>query len=149
MDWITDLLVRQSADLLARPSGPFAFRFLLQPVMAIIAGVKDGLTDARTGRSPYLWTVLAGAGERTALLHEGLHATGRIILLGLIMDAAYQIVALRKFYPGEAVIVALLLAFVPYALTRGPVARLARRGGNGFSRPGHSRMDGGENKPNV
>ena len=116
---------RQWADLLARPSGPFAFRFLLQPTMAIIAAVKDGLEDARTGRSPYFWTILTRAEERGAALREGLRATSRIIVLGLVMDAAYQIVALRTFYPGEAVIISLVLAFVPYLLTRGSVARVA------------------------
>jgi hypothetical protein len=125
MDWISDLLARQWADLLARPSGPFAFRLVLQPTMAVITALKDGLEDARTGRSPYFWTVLTRAGERGARLREGLTATSRIIVLGLIMDAAYQVIALRKFYPGEAVIISLLLAFVPYLLTRGPVARMA------------------------
>jgi hypothetical protein len=47
------------------------------------------------------------------------------MLLGLVMDSAYQVVALRTFYPGEAVIILLLLAFVPYLLVRGPVARAA------------------------
>ena len=35
--------------------------------------------------------------------------------------------ATALFYPGEALIVALLLAFVPYLLIRGPAARIARR----------------------
>jgi hypothetical protein len=34
---------------------------------------------------------------------------------------------LRRFYPAEAVIVALLFAFVPYVIMRGPAARIARR----------------------
>jgi hypothetical protein len=93
--------------------------------MAIIAAIKHGIKDARTGRSPYTWTVLTSTEKRGARLREGLRATGRIIVLGLAMDAAYQIVALRKFYPGEAMMVALVLAFVPYLLTRGPVARIA------------------------
>jgi hypothetical protein len=42
------------------------------------------------------------------------------------MDAIYQYVVLKTFYPGEAVIIALLLAFVPYILLRGPIARIAR-----------------------
>jgi hypothetical protein len=42
------------------------------------------------------------------------------------MDAIYQATVLKTFYPGEAVIVAILLAFVPYLLLRGPVARVAR-----------------------
>jgi hypothetical protein len=32
---------------------------------------------------------------------------------------------LKTFYPGEAVIIAILLTFVPYLLLRGPIARVA------------------------
>ena len=35
------------------------FRFILQPIMATIAALYDGIKDARTGRSPYLWTILS------------------------------------------------------------------------------------------
>ena len=60
-------------------------------------------------------------------MHEGLISTARIVLLGIGMDAIYQYKVLETFYPGEAVIVALLLAVVPYFLLRGPIARIARR----------------------
>jgi hypothetical protein len=43
------------------------------------------------------------------------------------MDAIYQATVLKTFYPGETVIIAILLAFVPYLLLRGPIARIARR----------------------
>ena len=47
------------------------------------------------------------------------------------MDVIYQLVVLKTFYPGEAVIVAIVLAFVPYLILRGPIARIARwRRGN-------------------
>jgi hypothetical protein len=36
------------------------------------------------------------------------------------------LIVLKTFYPGEAVIVAAALAFVPYVLLRGPIARIAR-----------------------
>jgi hypothetical protein len=114
-------------DLVERPSGPMAFRFILQPVMVAIAAIHDGIKDARTGRSPYFWTVLSKPHERVARLREGLNATARIILLGLAMDVIYQIIALKTFYPVEALIIALMLAFVPYLLIRGPAARIARR----------------------
>ena len=42
------------------------------------------------------------------------------------MDAIYQWRVLGTFYPGEAFIVVLLLAFFPYLLMRGPVDRIAR-----------------------
>jgi hypothetical protein len=44
----------------------------------------------------------------------------------MCMDTVYQLIVLKAFYPAEAVIVALALAFVPYLLLRGPVARIAR-----------------------
>jgi hypothetical protein len=102
------------------------FRFILQPLMVAIIAIRHGLNDARTGRSPYFWTMLGNPRERRQRLNEGLNATARIILLGLLMDAVYQILVLRQFYPAEAVIVALLFAFVPYVIIRGPVARIAR-----------------------
>jgi hypothetical protein len=111
-------------NILDRPGGPMTFRFVLQPLMAAVAAVRDGFRDARTGQSPYLWTMLSRP-ERGGRLREGIVATGRIILLGLAMDAIYQAIVLKTFYPGEAVIVAILLAFVPYVLLRGPAARLA------------------------
>jgi hypothetical protein len=113
-------------DLVGRPGGPMSFRIFLQPIMAVIAALVDGIKDAKTGRSPYFWTVLTNPEERAGRLREGLISTARIILLGLVMDVIYQVIALRAFYPVEAVVVALLLAFVPYLLLRGPVARVAR-----------------------
>jgi hypothetical protein len=42
-------------QLIARPTGPMAFRFILQPIMAAIAALRDGVNDARSRRSPYFW----------------------------------------------------------------------------------------------
>ena len=111
-------------DITGRPSGPMAFRFILQPVMATIAAWKDGARDAATGRSPYFWTVLTDRTRRRDRLMEGLRATGKILALGLLMDLGYQAFVLKAFYPVEAIVVALVLAFVPYLLLRGPFARV-------------------------
>jgi hypothetical protein len=113
-------------NLIDRPGGPMTFRFILQPVMAAIAATHDGIEDARSGRSAYFWTLLVNPTERLGRLHEGLISTARVVLLGLVMDTIYQLMVLKTFYPGEAVIVALALAFLPYLLLRGPVARIAR-----------------------
>ena len=121
-----DVLSRIWADLVARPAGPLSFRFILQPVMATLLAVRDGIKDARTGRSPYFWTVIHNPAERRARLHEGLVATSRILALGLLMDAIYQFKVSERFHVGEALIVAVALAFIPYLLIRGPAARLTR-----------------------
>ena len=112
-------------DLMDRPFGPMMFRFILQPIMAAIAALHDGVKDARAGSSPYFWAILTNRGERSARLREGFISTARVIILGLVMDVTYQLIVLHTFYPGEAAIVALLLAFVPYLLLRGLFFRVA------------------------
>ena len=113
-------------DLIERPEAEMKFRFILQPLMATLAAIHDGREDARAGRSPYFITLYRNPRERTPLLREGLNATARIILLGLVMDVIYQALVLKTFYPNEALVVALLLAFVPYLIVRGLVLRVAR-----------------------
>jgi hypothetical protein len=114
-------------NLLDRSGGPMTFRFVLQPIMATIAALYDGLRDARAGRSPYFWTIIFDSTKRSSRLGEGLISTARIILLGLVMDAIYQLIEFGTFYPAESAVIALLLAFVPYLLLRGPCARIARK----------------------
>ena len=111
-------------NLVERPFGPMTFRFILQPIMASIVAWRDGARDARRGRSPYLWTMLTNRTKAGGRLHEGLIATARILLLGLVMDVIYQAIAFETFHPGEAAIISTLLAFVPYLLLRGPAARV-------------------------
>jgi hypothetical protein len=133
-----EVLMRIWQNLVERPGGPMTFRFILQPIMATVAAALAGVRDARAGRSPYFWSILRDPQQRGPRLQEGMVATARIILLGLVMDVIYQIVVFDTFHPGEAAIVALLLAFVPYLLLRGPVARIARwwlgRGSAGATR---------------
>jgi hypothetical protein len=124
-------------DIVERPSGPMAFRLLLQPAVAAILAVRDGIKDAQIGRSPYFWTVLTDPERRQARLLEGLGATARVMVLALIMDAIYQVRVLGTFYPGEAAIVALLLAFLPYLLIRGLASRIARRRGRSAAGAAH------------
>jgi SulP family sulfate permease len=120
-----EVLQRIWQNMLDRPGGSMNFRFLLQPVMATLAAMRDGIGDARTGRAPFLSTILRDPAQRKGRLHEAVVSTARIILLGLCMDGIYQFVEFDTFHPAEAVVIALLLAFVPYALLRGPLTRVA------------------------
>lgn len=113
-------------QLIERPGGPMTFRFILQPCMAAIAALRDGVNDAKSGRPPYFWALLTNPLEDSERLYEGVISTARVILLGLCMDAVYQWIVLKTFYPAEAVIVAIALAFFPYLLLRGPISRVVR-----------------------
>jgi len=114
-------------NILARPGGPMTFRFVLQPVMAGIAAFRDGVKDARLGRSPYFYAMIRGDEGSGRRLSEGIVATAKILILGVIMDIFYQLIFISTFHPAESALIAVLLAFVPYALLRGIVRRLASR----------------------
>jgi hypothetical protein len=100
--------------------------------MAGIAALRDGANDAKARRSPYFWALLANPFERGHILYEGLISTARVILLGLCMDAIYQWIVLKTFYPGEAVIVAIALAF--FLICCCAVLLIALRGGGAASK---------------
>lgn len=127
MSELQGLLSRLWSDLVARPGGPLEFRLLLQPLVAALLAVRDGMRDARTGRSPYFWTLVHDPARRPERLRDGVRATFRVVLLGVAIDAFYQFKVHGTVYPGEALGIALLLGFVPYLLIRGPTDRIARR----------------------
>ena len=54
-------------------------------------------------------------------------ATSQMALIGLVMDVIYQLKALDRFYPVEAVMMVLLLAVIPYFVLRWIVERVALR----------------------
>jgi hypothetical protein len=60
-------------------------------------------------------------------LREGLTSIARVILIGLSMDIIYQFKVLDHFYPAEALMMAILLAVVPYFAFRWLVELVARR----------------------
>jgi hypothetical protein len=55
----------------------------------------------------------------------------KVFIIALVLDVIYELIVYRWVYPGQAVIVATILAIVPYLLIRGPVTRVMRR----FPRP--------------
>jgi hypothetical protein len=123
-----ELFARIWENLGGRVGGPMTFRIILQPLVATVLAVRAGLLDARTGKPPYFWTILTSPADRRELLREGWKAVAKVFTLAALIDAAYQVMVFRWVYPGEVLLVAFLLACVPYLLIRGPVNRIARSG---------------------
>jgi len=118
---------RFAENLVDRISGPMKFRFVLQPVMAVIFAVIAGLKDAKTGKPPYFWALFTNPAERAGMLKDGWKSVGKVFVLALVLDIVYQIIVLHTVYPGEVLIVALALAIVPYLIVRGLVTRIAAK----------------------
>ena len=121
-----ELLTRFWSDVVGRFHGPFSFRFVLQPLMALVFAARDGIVDARQGRPPYFWTIFTRPGERWDLLREGGKAVTRVIALGVLMDVAYQLLTFHRIYAPQLIVIVLALAFLPYVVFRGPINRIAK-----------------------
>ena len=119
-----DILTRFMEHFVGRVQGPMHFRMVLQPLMAIIFAVRDGRKDAREGRPAYGWALFTNPDHRRDMLRNGWKSVGKIFILALVLDAIYQYIELKWFYPGEALVVAIMLALLPYLLLRGPINRL-------------------------
>ena len=119
-------------EILARPDGPLAMRFYLQPLMASIFALRDGLRDARMQRPAYFWGLFTHPSQRIELLRSGWKSVGKIFVLAAVLDVIYQLIVLHGLRPLQTVVVASLLAIVPYVIVRGPVNRIAKiaRGGS-------------------
>ncbi len=127
-----DLIIRIWNNLLERTEGPMHFRFLLQPLMSLIFAFRAAWRDVKTGTSPYLWRFEAMKNERKEIASEAWKDVGKVFVLAAALDIIYQLIVIfgeeqkERFYPLESIVVALLLAIVPYVLLRGPLNRLLR-----------------------
>jgi uncharacterized membrane protein len=117
--------MRAVQNLIDRVSGPMHFRFILQPVMASIFAVIAGLRDAKANRPPYLWSLISDASHRADMVQSGWKSVGKVIIVALALDLAYQVIVLHFVYLGEAIIVAFIVVIAPYLILRGLVTRLA------------------------
>jgi hypothetical protein len=126
MDEIT-IWMRAVQNLIDRVSGPMSFRFILQPVMASIIAIIAGLRDAKAGKPPYFWSLLTGRTGRVDRIKDGWKSVGKVIIVALVLDLAYQIIVLRFVYPTEAIIVAFVVVIAPYLIVRGLVTRLTAK----------------------
>lgn len=119
--------VQVGSRLLARVSGPLKFRLLLQPATAAFFAIRSGLRDAKVGKPPYFWSIVSDFSNCGPMLRSGWKDVGRVFLLALAMDVVYQLIVLHLVHAIEAIIVAVILAIVPYLILRGPFTRAAQR----------------------
>jgi hypothetical protein len=112
--------------LIGRVGGPLTLRLFLQPTVAAIFAIRAGLRDAREGRAPYFfWAVFTNRARRPELFRLVWRDVGKVFSVAFILDVIYELKVYRWVYPGQALIVAVVLAIVPYLLIRGPVTRIA------------------------
>jgi hypothetical protein len=113
-------------DLPKRLTGPGRFRFVLQPLIATLLGIRGGVADARAGRPPYLLGLVSDRGRRGELARDGLRTVANLLLMGILLDSVFQWMILGASYPGPALIVGPVLITTPYAIARALANRATR-----------------------
>ena len=118
-----EIFARVWSDFVARTTGPMWFRLIIQPAVAAVFGVRAGLRNRRDrSRSNHAHTL--DPAYRRVMFRQALRDVGTVLIAGIGLDAIFQLIALRAFYPLEALVVAFLLVALPYQIVRSVVAWL-------------------------
>jgi hypothetical protein len=98
--------------------GPGHLRFLIQPLLAILLGLRDARHDAALGREPYLFALILRPG-RAARFVEGLKTFAKLLTVAVLLDALVQFVTLGDVWVWAALVTGLFLIAFPYSAARG------------------------------
>ena len=115
--------------------GPFQFRLIIQPLTAILLGIKIGIRDAKAGDAPFFGALLRKKGERGNLLAKAARDALIPLMLAFIVDSILQRLINGRIRPLAAVVVGGLLVFLPFVVVRGLANRIWNRGRAGQERP--------------
>lgn len=127
MDEIIAIFTRVWTDITSGAHAPLSFRLIIQPLVAAFFAIRAGMQDARAGRPLFFWAVVVGDPvRRWELLREGWKHVGKVFIAAIVIDTIYQIIVHHWVYPSEALMVAVILAVLPYLAMRGLVNRILR-----------------------
>jgi len=112
-----ETLLRVFENLGARVGGPMTFRFILQPLVAVTLGIRDGLRLARTGRALLRWRHQDDPATSRHLVRTVWRSIRVLVFVAVALDIIYQLLVRQWVYPGETLIVLVAITLIPYLLT--------------------------------
>jgi hypothetical protein len=105
-------------DALARLSGPGRLRFIVQPIVAIFLGARDGVKDARAGIPPFLWALAFHGQHRREMLRSAFASVSDLVAIAILVDLIAQFLIFREIHPGAALLLGPVLIGAPYGVAR-------------------------------
>ena len=113
--------------------GPGRLRFVVQPLLAIALGVRDGRRDTAAGRPPYVPDLLFVHATRKEELMTGFQALAKPLALAVMLDAVVQYIIFRSVRLWHALLAGTILIALPYATARSLANRYVERSPSDFS----------------
>ena len=119
------LLSQVFQGVVERFNGPGGFRLMLQPLVAVALGIRDGLRDSKEGKPAYFIGIVFCREERREMLASTLNNILTPFIIGVVIDLVLQYFIFRRVRLIPAVIVGFLLIGLPYSLARGITNRIS------------------------
>ncbi len=99
--------------------GKFQLRLIFQPVLALLLGVRFGIRDAKAGKPAFLMSLVEAQHERWPILKQGLRDAIIPLCIALVIDGILQRMINGYVRPMAAIVVGVLLVFLPFVIGRG------------------------------
>ncbi len=104
--------------------GPGHLRFFVQPAIALLLGVREGVRDRRAGRTPFLLALA----RHEARLRDGLRVIALPLAVAVAASFLFQYLIRARLRPLPALLYAAVFVALPYLIARALTNRaLARR----------------------
>lgn len=109
---------------MGRAAGPMHLRLVIQPIMASLLAFKAAKRDVKEGNPPFLLSYASNPEKRKALRNNAWKDISILFTVATVLDVIYQYVVLKEFHILQTLLVAIVVAVIPYSLLRGPFARM-------------------------
>jgi len=113
--------------IIARVAGPMGLRFVFQPLVGLLLGVRDGMVDAKTGEPPFIFDLIVNRGNRKAKLSSLFKSLSKTFIIAIVLDAIVQYLIFDQVRATSAIIVAVMILIVPYSLARAITNKIVTR----------------------
>jgi hypothetical protein len=100
--------------------GRFQIRLILQPLVALLLGIRFGIRDAKQGKDdPFFMSLVRAEHGRWPILKQGLRDAAVPLCVAFVLDGILQHLILGHVRLIGAVVVGSLLVFLPFVIGRG------------------------------
>jgi hypothetical protein len=112
--------------ILETAHGRGQFRFILQPAVAILLGIRLGIADAKAHDQPFLMRMLVKGEHKARIAKEAAKSVLIPFVIAVLLDALLQYITLDRVRPLAAVVVGALLIWLPFSISRSLTNRIYR-----------------------
>jgi len=99
--------------------GPGRLRFLIQPLAALLLGIRDGRRDAAAGEPPYVLALLFVRDRRRYRVSTALTSIFAPLAIGIVMSLVVQHYVFGSVRLSYAFVYGIALIALPYVVARG------------------------------